>query len=137
MKTLHFKIITPERVLFDDQVQQVSLPTPGGEITVLPHHIPVLSLIESGEVRIKSADNKIVPLAISGGFTEVNGDRILLLADTAERVEEIDETRALEAQKRAEELLKEKQVDTQDYALLMAKIEKEMARLRVARKYRK
>jgi F-type H+-transporting ATPase subunit epsilon len=137
MKTLHFKIITPERVLFDDHVQQVSLPTPGGEITVLPHHIPVLSLIESGEVRIKSADNKIVPLAISGGFTEVNGDRILLLADTAERVEEIDETRALEAQKRAEELLKEKQVDTQDYALLMAKIEKEMARLRVARKYRK
>lgn len=137
MKTLHLKIITPERTLFDEQVAQVSLPTPNGEITVLPHHIPVLSLIQAGEVRIVNEKKKTIPMVISGGFIEINGDRVLLLADTAERVEELDIERAEAAQERAQQRLHEKQIDAQEYALLMAKIEKELARVRVGRKYRK
>lgn len=137
MKTLHLKIITPEQTLFDEQVMQVSLPTPNGEITVLPEHIPVLSLVQAGEVRIVNEKKKTIPMVISGGFIEINGDKILLLADTAERVEELDIERAQAAQERAQQRLHDKQIDAQEYALLMAKIEKELARVRVARKYRK
>lgn len=137
MKTLHFKIVTPERTLYDEQVAQVSLPTPTGEITILPHHIPVLSLVQAGEVKIRTKENKIIPLVVSGGFTEVNGDRVLLLADTAERVEELDVKRAEEAQDRAKKRLEEKQLDAKEYAYLVAKIDKELARIRVGKKYRR
>lgn len=137
MKTLHLKIITPERVLFDEKIKQVSVPTPDGEVTVLPDHIPVISLVEAGEVKIVNEKNTEVPLVISGGFTEINGDRVLILADTAERVEEIDLQRAQEAEQRARDMLKEKSVDSQDYALLMAKIQKQLSRVNIAKKYKK
>jgi len=75
-------------------------------------------------------------MVVSGGFAEVSGKKVLILADTAERIEEIDEKRALEAQERAKERLSEKQLDAKEYAYLVAKIDKEFARIRVSRKYK-
>lgn len=130
------KIITPEREVFSEDVDQVTLPTQDGEITVLPHHVPLVSILKPGEILIKWAGGKEYPLAVSGGMLQVRSDGVIILADTAERVEEIIEERAAEAHRRAEELLKEKHMDQEEYALLAAKMEKELARLKVYRKYR-
>ena len=135
-KKIHFEITTPERVVYSDEVESVSLPTKMGQITILANHIPLVSSIESGEAIIRK-DNKEVFLAISGGLVEVKGDnRVVVLADTAEHAEEIDEARAQEAIKRAGGLLKEKREDAEDYAVVAAKLQRELARLKVARKYR-
>ena len=76
-------------------------------------------------------------MATSGGFIQVKPDKVLVLADTAEQAEEIDEARAEEARKRAQGLLKEKRVDAREFAALTAKIEKELARLKVAKRRRR
>jgi len=135
---ISFKIITPERVIFEDQVDQVSLPTPDGEITVLPDHIPLVSVLQPGELRCKKGNTEY-SLAVSGGFCEVRPDNsLVVLADTAERAEEIDLARAEEAKARAEKLMTEaRHHEDVDYAALAAKLEKEFSRVRVANKYRK
>jgi len=132
---INLKITTPERVVFEGQVDEVVLPTAMGEIGILPHHIPLVALLAPGEIRVKKNNEEIL-LAVSGGFIEVQPQRVIVLADTAEHAAEIDEERAEEARKRAQELVKKKQTDAADFALVAAKLEKELARLRVARKYR-
>lgn len=135
-KKIHFEITTPERIVYSDDVESVSLPTKMGQITILSNHIPLVSSIESGEVIIRK-DGKENYLAIAGGLVEVKGDnRVVILADTAEHFEEIDEARAEEAMKWVEDLLKEKREDAEDYAAVAAKLQRELARLRVARKHR-
>lgn len=129
------QITTPERTLFKGAVTQVSLPTAMGEITVLPHHIPLVSILAAGELRYV-ADGKENRMVVSGGFLEVKGNALTVLADTAEREEDIDEQRAEEARQRAQQLLKEKRIDAEEFAALAAKMEKELARLRVVRKHR-
>lgn len=132
---MKLNIITPERIVFSDDVDQVTIPTMDGEITVLPHHIPLVGLLKAGELIIKKGD-EIIPLAVSGGMLQVRADGITILADTAERVEEILEERAEEARKAAEKLLEEKRFDAEEYAAIAAKVERELARLKVARKWR-
>lgn len=132
---MNLKIITPEREVYSDDVDQVTLPTADGEITVLPHHIPLVSVLKAGEILIKKA-GAIIPLAVSGGMLRVSENCVTILADTAERVEEIIEERAQEAHARAVQLLAEKKFDTAEYATIAAKMEKELARLKVARKWR-
>ncbi len=85
-----FKIITPERVVFSDEVDQVTMMTKSGEITVLPHHIPLVTLLQPGELRYKkNGDDQYI--AVSGGFAEVRPDNsIVILADTAEHAHEIN-----------------------------------------------
>lgn len=133
---LNFEITTPEKVVYSDQVDEVVLPTPQGEIGILPNHIPLVSLLASGELRIKKG-NEIVYMAVSGGFIEVKPDKVVVLADMAEQAEEIDEQKAEAARKAAESLIKEKRVDAAEFAALSAKIEKELARLKVARRRRR
>ena len=132
-KKLNFEITTPERTVYSDQVDEVILPTPQGEIGILPHHIPLVSILSAGEIRIKKG-NEIIHMATSGGFIEIQPNKVVALADTAERAEEIDEVKAEEAKKKAQELLKEKRVDAKEFATLTAKIEKELARLKVAKR---
>jgi F-type H+-transporting ATPase subunit epsilon len=139
MDKIKFKIVTPERVVFEDEVDSITLPTRTGEITVLPNHIPLVSSLKAGEVLIRKGKQEI-PMAISGGFVEIAENSLVILADTAEHFEEIDEARAEEARKRAEELLSRKaeiQKEDVDYTALAAKMEKELARLKVVKKYRK
>lgn len=133
---LNFEITTPERVVFSAAIDEVVLPTPQGEIGILPNHIPLVSLLSAGELRIKKG-GETTYMAVSGGFIEVRPDKVVVLADTAEHAEDIDEKRAEEARKRAQELSQEKRADAKEFAALSAKIEKEFARLKVARKKRR
>lgn len=134
---LHFKIVSPERVVFEDDVDQVSIPTKDGEITVLQNHLPLVAALQAGELVMTKA-GVVTPLVISGGFVEVRpGSQVIVLADTAEKVEEIDVARAEAARERAQSLMKEKVTEATDYAALAAKMEKELTRLKVARKYRR
>lgn len=128
-------IVTPERVILSEEVDQVTIPTEDGEITVLPHHIPLVGLLKAGELIIKKG-GAVIPLAVSGGMLQVRADGMTILADTAERVEEIIEERAEEARKSAEKLLEEKRFAAEEYATIAAKMEKELARLKVVRKWR-
>ncbi len=138
MEKINFKIITLERVVYEDEVDQVTIPTQAGEITVLARHTPLVSLLKPGELRIKK-DGYDVLLSVSTGFVEVRPkSEVIILADTAERAEEIDLERAEEGRRRAEEMLREKErLDDVQFARLQAQLEKELARLKVGRRYRK
>lgn len=137
MKQIKLKIVTPERILFEEMVSQVSISTAMGQITILPNHIPLVSQLTSGEIIVKKDGAEEDLMAISGGLVEVLSEQVVILADTAERAEEIDEARAEEARQRAEEALKTKVADAEQFAMFTAQIEKEMARLKVARRYKK
>jgi len=114
------------------------VPTTSGEITILPDHIPLVSVLQPGVIEVKRADNVVEIMSVFGGFIEVLKDKIVILADTAERAEELDEERIKEAQKRADELKKNaKSADNVDFADVSARIEKELARLRAVSKWRK
>lgn len=135
--TFKFKVVTPERVVFEKIVSQATLPTAAGEITVLPHHIPLIAEVVAGEIQLVDEAGERESLAVSGGFAEVHPTTLVILADTAEMAGELDETRAAEAHRRAEELLKAKAgAPDHDYAGLKILMDKELARLKVARKYK-
>ena len=104
---MKFQIVTPEKTVSSDEIQQVSLPTPDGEITILPHHIPLVTILKPGELRyVKNKEE--ISLAVSGGFVEVRDDgSVVVLADTAEHAAEIDLARAEEARNRAAKLMTE------------------------------
>jgi len=140
MKNAPFKIVTPEGVIYDDNILKVTVPTNAGEITILPDHAPIVSVLKAGELTITKEDSaEKVELAVSTGILEIRpSGEIYILADTAERAEHIDLERAETARKRAEELLKKhKDVEDVQFAAIMAKIEKELARISVAKRYRK
>lgn len=137
-KTIQFEIVTPERVVLKEEVLQATIPTKAGEITVLPHHIPLISILTPGviEMKIRSGEKEIV--AVSGGFVEVLRNKIVILADTAEMAKEIDLERAEEAKKRAEGIRREMvHADDLRFADMAALIEKELARTSAAKRWRK
>ena len=136
MKNIKIKIVTPERTVYEDEVSQATLPTIDGEVTILPDHIPYITALKAGEIMLKKGE-EIIHLAISGGFIEFNNNILTMLADTVERAEEIDLKRAEEAKQRAEELQKQRiTIDDMEYAKTAALVEKELARIKVARKHR-
>lgn len=137
MAKITFEITTPERIVYKDQIDQVTIPTADGEITVLPNHIPLVSLLTPGALTVKKNGEETY-MATSGGFVEVqSGNRVIILADTAERSEELDIKAIEEAKERARKFLEEKRnVDEVAYAGAAAVLERELARLRVARKHR-
>lgn len=137
---MNFKltIVSPDGPTFTGEVEAVSLPTTMGEITVLSHHVPLIAVLAPGEARIKNATETIF-LSVSGGVIEVRPDNsVYVLAETAERAEHIDLARAEAAKARAEELMKQRdRMDDEQFAAALAKMEKELARLRVGKKWRK
>ncbi len=131
-------VVTPYGISYQDVVQKATVSTQAGVITVLPGHAELISILAPGELLI-TKENGEHPFAISGGVIEVrNTGDVYILADTAERADDIDLERAEAAKKRAEELLAEQQhmLDV-DFARLQSKIEKELARMHVANTYRK
>lgn len=135
MTKIKFKIVTPERTVFEDSIDQVTLPTQEGEITVLPEHIPLISVLAPGEL-VARTDGKEIAMAVSGGMIEVRKNEITILADTAERAEEIDLARAEEAREKAEKLKDEKvRMDETEYAAVAALFERNLARIKVAKKH--
>ncbi len=134
---MKFDIITPERVVFSADVDAVTMMTQSGEITVLPHHIPLVTVLQPGELRYKQKGEEFA-IAVSGGFAEVRVDNsIKILADTAEHAHEIDLVRAEEARAKAAKLMEEtRNKEDVDYTALAIKMEKELNRLRVGKKYK-
>lgn len=137
MKLLDFELTTPERVAVRAKIRQVSIPTTEGEITVLPDHLPLVAPIQAGELRVVDEKGEEMLLAVSGGFVTVHpGNRLAILADTAERAEELDFKIIEEAMKRAEQVLAEKHDDAERFADATAHLAREMARWKVVRKHR-
>ncbi len=136
---LSLKIVTPERIVFEDEVDSISVMTETGEITVLPNHVPLVSLLRAGEMRLKDGKSETY-LAVSTGLIEVRpGNNVVVLADTAERSEELElaeiEKAKLQAEKNLAEARDKNEVAFADAA---AHLERELARFRVAskRKYK-
>lgn len=137
-KTIKFEIVTPERVVFSKEILHIVVPTTSGEITVLPDHIALVSVLKPGVLEVRLADNSSEIISVSGGFVEVTKDKVVILADTAERAEELNEERIRAAQERAEKLKEEaKDVDDVQFTAMAAKIEKEMARLHAINRWRR
>ncbi len=136
MSTIKFEIVTPERIVLKENVIQVSVPTKSGEITVLPNHIPLVAGLQSGVIEIKKEDGSPEVMSVSGGFIEVLKEKVVILADTAERAEEIDIDRAEEARKTAEDTKKEVvSKDAIRFADLSARMEKELARTKAVKRW--
>ena len=127
---MHLEIVTPERVVLSDEVDQINAPTKDGRVGILPRHEPLLTVLDVGELDIIK-DGVNMPYALSGGFMEVLPTRVTILADTVERADEIDEARALSARQRAEDALAARQSEEQN-AAVEAALKKALVRLRVA-----
>jgi len=137
-KSIKFEIVTPEHVVLKQEALQITVPTKSGEITILPDHIPLISILKSGVIEVKRVDNIVEIMSVSGGFIEVLKDKVVILADTAERAEELDVVRIKEARQRAEELKKNaKSTDNIDFAAVSAQIEKELARMHAVDRWRR
>ncbi|MBI4975252.1 ATP synthase F1 subunit epsilon [Candidatus Peregrinibacteria bacterium] len=132
-KQIELKIVTPEKVLYQGLVDSVSLPTMEGEITILPDHIPIISAIKAGELKMK-IDGKYQYFSITRGVAEVDGKTITLLTDAAESVHEIDEKRAQEAKERAQAIMSEKRHDEESYADAVVQMERALSRIKIAKK---
>jgi len=137
-KYIKFEIVTPERVVLKEEITQITLPTKAGEITVLPDHIPLVSSLVPGVIHIKKRNGQDDIMSISGGFLEVSKDKVVILADTAERAEELDMGRVEEAHRRAAELKeKARRGENIDFVEVNAAIERELARTKAIKRWRK
>jgi F-type H+-transporting ATPase subunit epsilon len=135
MAKTRLEIVTAERVVFSDDVDEVVAPGVEGQLGILPHHAPLMTMLQPGELWVKKGGEEF-SLAISGGFLEVRPDRVIVLADAAERVEEIDIARAEAAKRRAEELLKSRPSEM-DMAQIEAALRRSLARLKVVERRRR
>lgn len=134
MSQLNLKIVTPEKLVLEELVDQVNVSTSEGEIGILPNHTSLMAKIVPGEIRIKKG-GKIEPLAVGEGFLQVQNNNLTIMADLATHAEHIDEKAVEEAKKRAEQALEQKLSD-EEYAETLAILEKSLAQLRVKRRHR-
>jgi len=130
------EIVTPERLVYSEDIDILTVPTVQGEISILAKHIPLVSIISPGEIRIKK-DNEIEYMAITGGFVQVLPHKVIILADAAERAEEIDLERAMKARERAQKLMEEKRADKMTHAEAMAAFQRALVRIKVGQRKRK
>jgi F-type H+-transporting ATPase subunit epsilon len=132
---LQLDIVTPEKRVFSEQVDAVTLPGSEGELGILPNHIPLVTALKPGELTY-SRSGKSDHFAVGTGFVEVTGQRVSVLTDMAMGEAEIDEKSVEEALKRAQERLESMKHDqgSEEVALVMASIQKSMAQLHVKRK---
>jgi F-type H+-transporting ATPase subunit epsilon len=135
--TIRVDIVTAERLVFSDDADIVMVPGVDGEMGILPHHEPIMTMIKPGEILIRKGTEEH-SLAVSGGFLEVKPDRITILADAAERADEIDIARAEAAKKRAEDKLTNgtNGANDTDSANAEASLRRAIARIKVAEKIR-
>lgn len=133
MSQIHFEIVTPEEVAYQDKIDALTVDTKDGEITILPNHMPLVSVLRPGEMRIKKGSEEVF-MAVSGGFVEVQPQsKVIIIADAAERAEHIDELKAEEARKRAEDILARK-ANSEEIADAQAALAHALAQLKVVRR---
>src|SRR6266581_1354450 len=127
--TMHVEVVTAERELYNGEADMVVAPGSEGQLGILPRHAALLTTLQAGAMRIKLGGAE-EPLFVSGGFLEVSNNQVTVLADTAEHAEEIDQARAEEARRRAQERLAQAQSNV-ERAELQAALERAIARLHV------
>lgn len=132
MSTFHLEIVVPDKAFYSDEVQELVVKTPDGEIGILKGHIPLVVAISIGPVRIKK-DDQWSDAFLSEGFMEVTADKTVVLADSAEWPEEIDVERAKAAEERARKRLSTQQ-DHMEYARSQAALQRALSRLKVSGK---
>ena len=134
MATMRLEIATAERVVYSEDVEILVAPGMDGQLGILPNHAPLLTALQPGEIRVVREGEESF-MAVSGGFLEVMANRVTILADTAERAEEIDIERAEDAMQRAQERI-ESSVSAMDLQRALASIRRSQARLLAARRRR-
>ena len=136
MAKLSVDVITAERVVYSDSdIDVVVAPGTAGELGILPSHAPFITSLAPGELRLRKG-NEETSMVITGGFLEVRDDKVVILAEAAERAEEIDLARAEEARRRAEQRLTSREA-TVDLARVEADLRRSLVRLKVAERRRK
>ncbi len=134
--TIKCEIVSQDRIVFSGDVDMVVLPGAAGEMGILPHHSPVLSVLNYGIITVKQKGNE-EHFTVAGGVAEVQPDQVTVLADAAENVEEIDVERASMARQKAEERLKELQtVDKDRYMVMLSALKRSNLRLQAVNKYK-
>lgn len=145
--TIKLKVLTQEKTVFAEDVAEVVVPTESGEITILPNHSPLISIVKTGEIKIRHKDEKtLTPVAVSSGVIEIRPrdfknnkpTEVIVLSARSERVTDIDLYRAEEAYSRAKKVmeLQSETKDTEIFEQNQEMIEKELNRIRVYKKYR-
>jgi len=135
MATIRLEIVTPEKMVFSEDVDAIQAWGVEGQLGILPHHAPLMTMLQPGDLVIRRGSREEL-LTISGGFLEVRPDKVVILADACERAEEIDEARAEEAKRRAQEALKTAATEV-DTAAAVASLRRSLARLKTAGKIRR
>jgi len=134
---LHLEVITPERKVYEDDVDMVIAPGSEGYLGILPRHAPLLTALGPGEFRVKKGGVEEV-LAVFGGFMDVRPDRVVVLTDAAEPAEEIDLQRAQRARERAQETLAQAAtLSAADEARARAELQRALVRVRVGERRRR
>ena len=129
--SLLLEIVTPEKLAYRDQVDEVLVPGIDGQLGILPHHTPLLAVLGVGELTIrKGAEDEY--FAIAGGFLQVRPDKVVVMAETADMASEIDLERAEQARRDAERALSSAYVEPADMATARAALERALLRIRVA-----
>ena len=134
MSTLHLEIVTPETCTFSGKARSVVLPGVEGELGILPEHMPLLTQVVPGEIRVVTEDGSELNLAVGEGFLEVRPDRVSVLADMAILEEEIDEKAAEEAVARAHQKITEGILSGEELATVESSLVRSLAQLHVKRR---
>ena len=140
-KQIKLKIVTPEKLVLEEMVDQVTLPTTEGEITILPDHIPLIAGLKAGDV-VAVSNGEHIPMAVVGGFVEIKNNEqgqteVAVLADFAETIAELTEEKIIRAKARAEELKKQMEnKEHVDFEHFEAELERSLTRVKIADKWR-
>jgi len=135
MSSMEVLVATAEREVYSGQATMLIVPGAAGDLGILPNHSPLLAALKAGELRITNGD-EIDEVFVSGGFVEIQPDKVTILADTAERAADMDEAEIVAAQRRAEDLVSSNKGDV-DLAMAEAELSMLTARLHLLRKNRK
>ncbi|NQV00166.1 MAG: F0F1 ATP synthase subunit epsilon [Parcubacteria group bacterium] len=136
MKTIELQIVTIEKKIYDEKVDSVSLPTEMGEIGILSNHVPLVTNLAEGEIKIEK-NKEVSNLTCTGGFAQIQPNKVIVLTDAAEHAEGIDIERAEEAKKKAEETMKQVSVKKPEYGVAAAALRRSLMRLNVAKRARR
>jgi F-type H+-transporting ATPase subunit epsilon len=135
MKTIKVSVVTPDGPVYESDVEMVSTKAQSGELGILPGHIPMVAPLAIGVVRLKTPGSKDPDLvAVSGGFLEVRPEKVTILAQAAEKAEDIDVERALRAKERAEQRMRDQKVEDIDFRRVELALQRAINRLTVTGK---
>ena len=135
MNEIYLEIITPSKIGYKGNVTSVSVPGTLGNFQILYNHAPIISSLDIGEIKIEDQRGNTTHFATSGGTVEVSANKIIILAESFERSDEIDKNRAEESKKRAEERLNKKKVEKIDQLRAELSLKRAINRLKISNKY--